>query len=126
MLENDFADSRVTVKKSELLATIRANRETHVADYSEARDGYRLAIQRGAADLVRAASSASDPIDLALVTKHPVPTSHEKDYTRVIRMLEMSTAETVTISESQFSQYVLDEWTWQAVFAQTKARYSQG
>lgn len=124
MLVNDFGESKVTIQKSELLAAIRKNRETHVADFDEAMEGYRLAIQKGAADIVRAASSAAEPIDLALVTRHPLPVSHEKDYVRVIRMLEMSTADQITVTEQQFSQYVLDEWTWQAAFAATKARYS--
>ena len=123
---NDFAESKVTIKKSDLLSAMRANLEKHVSDYREAMAGYRAEILAGALALVEVARDASQTIKLDLVTRHAEPQHHTRDYVRVIRMLEMSTAEEITISEHQFAQYVLDEWTWAATFNATKARYSRG
>jgi hypothetical protein len=39
-------------------------------------------------------------------------------------MMEMCTADEIIVSESQFSQYVLDEWNWQANFKATAMAYS--
>lgn len=54
-----------------------------------------------------------------------VPVEHTKDYERVIRMLTMSTADEITISESQFTQYVMDEWNWKAGFVGSTAMYNK-
>ena len=39
-------------------------------------------------------------------------------------MLEMSQADTVTITEQQFSQYVLDEWGWMRDFVGSTSPYN--
>jgi hypothetical protein len=50
-----------------------------------------------------------------LTVKQPV--SHEKEYDRVIRNLELSTAEFVILNTTDFNQYILDEWAWKQDFA---------
>jgi hypothetical protein len=45
------------------------------------------------------------------------PESHEKEYDTVIKNLELSTAEFVVLGQSDFNQYVLDEWTWKSTFS---------
>lgn len=54
-----------------------------------------------------------------------VPTEHTKDYDRVIRMLTMSTADEITISEAQFTMYVMDEWNWKSTFVGSTAFYNK-
>lgn len=123
---NDFSESKVTIKKTDLLDAVRKNRDTHEKEYLAAREGYReTVIKRLEVTLegVRAGGSFDLAEFHALASK---PTSHTKDYDRVIRMMEMSTADEVTVSETQFSCYVLDEWNWKAQFALTNATYSKG
>lgn len=43
----------------------------------------------------------------------------------MIKMLEMCVADEVTVTEQQFSQYVLDDWGWKKQFITTNARYSR-
>jgi hypothetical protein len=38
-------------------------------------------------------------------------------------MLEMSTATEVVVTETQFSQFVLDEWGWSASFMASTSQY---
>jgi hypothetical protein len=118
---NDFGDSKVTVKKSELLEALLANRTKHAADYAESYDGYckefvaeaeRVLAQAMAGNFSKTGVSCTPPQD------------HTKDYDRVIRMMQMCTADEIIVTENQFSQYVLDEWNWMGAFNATKARYT--
>lgn len=42
----------------------------------------------------------------------------------MIRMLTMSTADEIMISEAQFTQYVMDDWNWKAAFVGLTATYN--
>jgi hypothetical protein len=54
----------------------------------------------------------------------PEPVDHTRDYDRVISMLKMDLAKTVELSESDYSQYVLDDWEWKRQFLGTNRAYS--
>lgn len=123
MAMNDFGESKVTIHKGELLTAIQKNRATHAADFAEADLGYRKA---ALAEFEKMADEARDGRPIRTVLTLPCPADHTKDYDRVIRMLEMSTATEITVTEQQFSQFVLDEWQWQANFTATKMRYASG
>jgi len=118
---NDDGLSIVQVKKSDLLHTLKRNREVHSKLALEAADGYRadaiLALTKMLAD-----AKEGGPIkrNLDLVQ----PQDHTADYDRVIRMLEMSISDTVTVTESQFAQYVEDEWAWKRGFVESAGMYS--
>jgi coenzyme F420-reducing hydrogenase alpha subunit len=121
MMINDFGDNKVTVKKSDLLEALQKNRTTHAKDYAEAFEGYKVAFVQEAVKLLEQAKAGNfEKTNIGLAP----PKDHTKDYDRVIRMLEMSTADEWTVSESQFTQYVLDEWGWQQEFNTSKMRYS--
>lgn len=117
----DFGDSKVTVNKKNLLAKIRENREKHEAEYKEALAGYRVAVIE---ELTRKLAQAKENKDVQHHVESVRPTEHLKEYDRVITMLEMSVSEEIIITETQLSQYVLDEWNWQGAFKATNARYS--
>jgi hypothetical protein len=46
-----------------------------------------------------------------------------KDYDRVIRMLEMTVDEIITIGAVEFQQYVMDDWTWKEQFTASNSAY---
>lgn len=119
-LVDDFESSKVTIKRGELLAAIRSNREVHAKDYTEALAGFKVAFIEECENLLALAKAGNTEKQVIGLS---TPQDHTKDYDRVIRMLEMSTAEEITVSEDQFSKYVLDEWAWQRDFAATKMRY---
>lgn len=121
---NDFGESKVTVQKEELLTAIRKNRDTHRASFLEAQKGYRDTVIK-ALDQTLAEAREGQRFILERITALIMPQEHTSDYDRVIRMLEMSVADQVTVTEQQFSQYVLDDWGWKKQFVTTNARYSQ-
>lgn len=121
MMVDEFGSSTVTVKKTELLETIRKNRAAHKATYDEAVAGYR---EESVAKLTSMLEAAKGGQHIETSTGLKPPVQHLKDYDRVVRMLEMSTAEEIKISENQFQQYVMDEWSWKEQFATAANMYS--
>jgi len=121
MLENDFADSRITVRRTDLLEKLKANREKHVSDFKDAWEGFLKEVEVGLEKNLALVRDQRKPVlSLALT----VPCDHTKDYDRVILMMEMSTKDEIIISESQFTQFVMDEWNWKAQFTSTTQQYS--
>jgi predicted HAD superfamily phosphohydrolase YqeG len=118
---NDFGDSRVTIKKDELLIAIRKNREAHRSTFLKAIEGYRTQVIE---ELDRMLSDAKAGKRIKRAIELVEPMDKTKDYDRVIRMLEMSIADEIIITETQFSQYVLDEWGWSAQFVGSTSRYT--
>ena len=121
----------VKVKKIELLATVSANRKTHVADFEEAVLGYK---KQAKAEIEKAMERMKRQIDeleagevLAVARFHctlAVPQNHEKDYDQVIKMLEMSIDDELTIRADEFAMYVMDDWSWKEDFKNVTATYS--
>lgn len=120
---NDFGESKVTVKKAELLASMRANLSKHREVFLAATDGYRKAVIDALDKCLREAREGA-PFVLWNITSLVVPQDHTKDYERVIRMLEMSVADEISVTEQQFSQFVLDDWGWKAAFVASTSRYT--
>src|SRR5262245_28432024 len=103
-LTNDFSQSTVTVKKTELLLAIKSNREKHLDEFLKAQEGYREEVIK-VLDRRLAEMREGKPFLVETIWSLTMPHEHTKDYDRVIRMLEMSIADEVTISEQQFMQY---------------------
>lgn len=126
----DLHEGKITVPKAQLLEKLHANRHRHAQEYEETLNGWREQMIMGFELLM---SEARIEIDRLKETREykgirvpnlSRPKSHEGAYTRVIAMLEMSLAESVTITETQFRQYVMDEWDWQSEFTSSKMSYS--
>lgn len=123
-LVNDLGESKVTVKKDELLSKMMANREKHVKEYELAWSGYKT-------EMISFLNLTVDEIkhkgvvDTHRIGALPRPQNHAKEYDRVIQMLQMSIATEIVITEQQFQMYVMDEWTWKQAFEVTKSRYSK-
>jgi len=104
---------KITVQKEELLRQLKTNRDDHRRIFVEALEGFhREAIKelQDRMDDVLAGKRRS-----IFITKQ-VPTDHTSDYDRSIRMVEMSIGETITLTERDFAQYVMDDWGWQKAF----------
>lgn len=112
----------VKVKKAELVTTMKANRQAHKEEFDAASVKYREAV---AAKLDAAPVRFREGVRLHEITSElshmPVPQDHTHEYDRAIRMMEMDIIDTVELTEEQFNQYVLDEWTWSGG---TKAAHS--
>jgi hypothetical protein len=103
----------ITVPKDDLLAKLKQNRDDHRAIFEEALAGYQAESEaelQQQLDLLRAGKRR----DIRIVKV--VPRDHASDYNRAIAMIEMALGDTITLSERDFAQYVMDDWGWQGEF----------
>ncbi len=112
--------STVVVKKSELMASIKTNRENHRELFLEAQKIYReMVIVELDKMLAEARSGKTIRKQVQLIE----PKDHTKDYDRVIKMLEMSVDDEIEITQSEFAQFVLDDWSWKEQFLSVSNSY---
>lgn len=110
----------VTVNKSDLLAIIEENRAIHESMYNEAMEGFKESTLK-----TLEAEIKKFPGNPKSVMIHcSKPTSHLKDYDRVIHMLNMHNADHIEISQSDFAKYVEDDWEWKRQWMTSNSSYS--
>jgi hypothetical protein len=123
------------IRRSDLLESIKQNRDTHESEWGEAMKGWRKEYvkalkkhQKEVTTLLSGLTDGGETPDNAeyLHFRAPrQPANHLKDYDRIIRRLEMTIDEEIFLSHKDFDQYVLDDWSWKGEFAATNALYSE-
>ena len=110
----------VKVQKSELIEKLKENRSNHRAIFEKALKGYR---KKAIEVLDAALLDAKEGRHINTYIKLTEPIDQRKDYDRAIAMLEMSIDEEIEVTESEFAQYVLDDWDWKQQFMFTNSAY---
>jgi hypothetical protein len=109
------------VDKAKLLAILRINRERHKAVFDEAVAGYKIQATKLLKEhLLRVQAGKNVRVHIVLTQ----PVNQTRSYDRIIGMLEMALAEEVELSEEDYQQYVMDDWSWREEFLTSNARYS--
>ena len=111
----------VTVNRDDLLKALKENRDKHRDVFMRAIKGYR---ERVIAELDRSLQDAKSGRKICRYVGLVEPEDHTKDYDRIIRMTEMEVSDTMELSESEFSSYVMDEWSWRQSFTTSTANYT--
>jgi hypothetical protein len=110
----------VKMDRKELLKIVKENATKHVADYDEAVADYKVAVVKLAVKL----ANTADLNEFRKIKSLPQsPTNYAENYTRAIRMLELSVEDTIEVEEHVFNQLVLDEWGWKQQFVAQSALY---
>lgn len=113
---------QVTVTAADLKKTVQKNRDEHRAIFEEAVEGYKKrAVEILEDHIARIKAGKVERVSVSL----PVPQDHTADYDRVIKMLDMSVDDNVTLDEQAFAEYVMDDWGWQKQFLSDSAAYSR-
>jgi hypothetical protein len=113
----------IVVKKTALLEVLKKNRAEHRDTFLAAQKGYReTVIKELDAQLARARSG--DPFVLARIAQLATPQDYTDQYDKVIGMLTMDTADTVTLNEHEYTCYVQDEWGWGRQWAVANSAYT--
>lgn len=112
----------VKLNFEKLLAALRANRTTHIAEYNEAMVGYREKATAELTELLRKVA-AGEQIDRTLMTV--APTSHETDYDTAIKMIDMGEDAVIELTMEEFNQYVEDNWDWKRAFQFVNSTYKK-
>ena len=113
----------VKMDRKELLSIVKDNATKHLKEYNEATEDYKVAVVKLAkANLKLANSGDLEQIKkIKSVPQHP--SNYSDNYSRAIRMLELSVEDTIEVEEHIFSQLVLDEWGWKQNFVAQSALY---
>lgn len=116
--------------KDDVLARVEANREQHEKDYNDAIKGYWIELAEKLEELrdqlarsLAQAKNEENPDRLSFAIHLRKPQHYLDDYDRVIDMLKLTTEESIKLDESQYRQYVRDEWDWKQEFTQTNVAY---
>lgn len=124
----------IKVKRTELLERIEANRKKHIAEYTEACEGYRVKMHQLIAEKIAEltkfdqalTANGGTPDGPHINTRLTMPKSYEQDYDQVIEMLKMSVDDELTIQSDEFACYVMDRWAWKENHSQTMDFYGKG
>jgi len=119
-MRSDDGSARWEFAVEELRQKLTANREAHVQEYKEAFAGYMEQLQSKLETMLTEVELGKDIETYIGLDK---PRSHEKDYDRILDVLEMTTAKTVKLTLGEFDKYVRDNWEWTESFKMSSANY---
>lgn len=124
--------STINVSRVKLIETMKANRETHLKEYNEAKTVYltdlqKEMIERCSRYLAKVAADVKAGVinndSRGVFSKLEAPTSYVAEYDNKIAMFDMSVDENIELTEQEFRQYVRDQWSWSSGFRATTANY---
>lgn len=124
--ENFMSMNKVIVKVDALKQKLIENREAHRALYEKAVEGYLVEARKQVVDLLAKIDNRADGDALPSVSLWLTePENHTSDYDQVISMLDMTIHDEVELSNSEFKQYVMDDWNWKANWTASNAGYTR-
>lgn len=110
----------ITVNKNQLLETLRTNRAQHESDYKEAVEVYNTKAAEWFIESAQLAEQGEVRRNLDL----PLPTKFLDEYDQAIGMMEWEVDPQVELTQEQFSQWVMNKWTWSQHFAGSTQFYN--
>ena len=138
------------VNRQQLVETLKKNLEKHVADYEEAKAGYRStllskledAYQRAKVQIDECYEKVKEEVSQLtddsiesqgnwVVLLHeisvnmPVPKSYASEYRAAIDMAEWDVRETLELTSAEFNCFVRDQWDWQSEFQTLSTMYKR-
>lgn len=111
----------IRAKKDEILARLRANRETHAAIVAESRKGY---VERARESLRERLDQLESGKIVSLAFNLEPPQDHSDVYNTAIQMLELAQDEMIEMDSVQVRTLVMDQWDWSQKFLAVNAQYS--
>jgi hypothetical protein len=112
----------IRVARVEVLNILRENRKNHKQIVIEAWGGYQEAV---VAELERLLQAVKDNVKTNVYVALPRPEDHTDEYDTIIKMLEMSTEDNISLGSVEFRSYIEDKWDWKDRWITTTAGYSQ-
>jgi len=95
----------IRVKKADLIAKIKTNKETHIKAYAKAVVAYKKEALKQLAEMTKKVKAGEMVIYLNLTT----PVDNRKNYDKIIDMFNWEVDEIVELEQSEFNEYVQDE-----------------
>ena len=93
----------------------------HMDNYKKAMVAFKKKLQAKLEWMVKAVAAGKRiSMNVHLLT----PMKFDQEYDRVISMLEHTTDKSITLSELQYRNYVMDKWDWQRNFNSNTMSYA--
>ncbi len=110
----------VKIKKDQLREIVQKNRDGHRALWEEAVEGYRSAVMAALEQNFEAFKARK--ITRVSINEAP-PEDHTDDYDKLLRKLDLSIDDVAMLDDEEFSNYVMDDWSWKKNWAVSNAKY---
>ncbi len=114
--------NKMQFPKEKLLTILQENRRSHRDLFLKAQEEFREEAIKQLEERLENTRKGKK-IDISLRLFEPI--DQTKDYDRVIKMLEMCVEEILELSESDFAQYVMDDWSWKDQVMTRNTMYSK-
>lgn len=111
----------VKVSVETLLKVLKKNREAHKNAIDEVMKVYR---EKVISELDKALKAAKEGREIITDLNLTRPLNMTSYYDRIIGMLEMSIESEVEITQAEYSNYILDKWSWGNAVSSSTASYS--
>lgn len=108
----------ISVNRDKMILTLKDNKASHVKIYEEACTGFLKEVEK------IMSSDASPTIKIQQINGLRCPENHSREYDVVIKMCSMSVEENIKLTQSDFRQYMCDQWNWADDFLYSNAAYS--
>lgn len=95
----------IPVNKANLIAKIKENKANHETEYVKAVEAYKREAGKQLKEQLEALEKGSLSIRVNLVA----PSNKSDEYDKLVQLFEWDINETVTLTQSEFNEYVLDE-----------------
>ena len=112
----------VDIEKGILLKTLTKNRDSHLADWVKAEKGWRKVIQRKISAL-QVDLGANKPVESSRLYLESPPTHHLAEYDEVIEMLHASRNTEYSLTQTQYRNFMKDDWSWKAQWTTSNIGY---
>jgi len=113
----------ITVRKEDLLDTIRRNRDEHRDIFQRAQEAYR---EKWIEELDVRLREAQRGYVIRRHFSLPEPEDHTRDFDTAIQMLEWETGDEVELDRRDFQRYVQNQWEWAQSFGANTRSYVEG
>lgn len=110
----------ITVKKSQLIEQLKENKVKHIKQFEEAVIAYKEEALKQLNQQIKEVTEGSLGARLNLVT----PINNAPEYDKVISMFDWEINEDVELEQSEFNEFVLDEFDFAVTAKYANTMYS--
>lgn len=110
----------MTFRKTDVLLAMEKNLINHREEYKRALEGYRIDFIAECNRILEWANRGTKFVHHIDLT---APVNMSREYERAIAMLMMSTQEEVELDQTEFRNWIMDDWTWKEHVFATNSKY---
>ena len=110
----------VKIQVAKLQEILEENKLNHVAIFEKAVEGYR---KQAIAELEKSLEEARNGLRIRRTIALIEPMNQTKEYDRILKQLSLTSDRIVELTDSEFANYVMDDWSWKDQFLVSSSAY---